>query len=89
MAHPVHLHRDVRSYLQDLDRDEEQRCYDTLKRCLPEDPFHARAGCDIQPIHGRKRRAFRLRVGDHRVTYVVREGTVLVVEAFHRGRGYR
>lgn len=89
MTFEVLLHRDVRKYLTALDRDEERRCYDALKRCLKDDPRTRRSGCDVKVLHGRGRRAYRLRVGDHRVVYVVAGDEVRVVEAFRRGRGYR
>ncbi len=86
MSYSVFLHPDVRKYLDSLPESERKRCYQTLKR-LSKGPFKPRSGCDIKKIAG-KEPFYRLRVGNHRFLYVVKDREVLVEEAFKRERGY-
>ena len=84
----VRLHPDVRSYLDELQGSDTERCEDSLKM-LGEDPYRSRPKCDIKKLKGKDKEMYRLRVGDHRFEYFVEEDKVWVVEAFRRGRGYR
>ena len=84
----VRLHPDVRSYLDDLQDSDTERCETSLKM-LAEDPYKKRAKCDIKKLKGKDRNMYRLRVGDHRFEYFVEDEKVWIVEAFRRGRGYR
>ncbi len=86
MRYSVFLHPDVEKYLDSLSESERKICYRTVKR-LSEDPFKSRSGCDIKKMAGKKP-FYRLRVGNHRFLYVLKEGEVLVEEAFKRGKGY-
>lgn len=83
----VRLHPETADYLDGLDVDGE-RCRAALER-LGDDPYRKRPRCDIRTLQGRDRTMYRLRVGDHRFEYFVEDDTVWVVDAFHRGRGYR
>ncbi len=87
MKHPVLLHPDAVKYLDSLSQKERRRIYQALKG-LGEDPYTGRSGCDIKRLRGKHKTAYRLRVGDHRLLYVVVEGEVLVEEAFRREKGY-
>jgi mRNA-degrading endonuclease RelE of RelBE toxin-antitoxin system len=87
MKHTVLLHPDAVKYLDSLTEKERARCYGGLK-CLEEDPYTPRPKCDVRKLRGERKTAYRLRVGDHRFTYVVKEDHVYVEEAFRRGRGY-
>ena len=86
MRYSVFLHPDVEKYLDSLSQRERKRCYKGLKK-LAEDPHRARSGCDIQKMRGKKT-FYRLRVGNNRLLYVVKDNEVLVEEAFRRGREY-
>jgi len=55
---------------------------------LKADPFTPRSGADILPVKGTKPQKYRLRVGDYRIIYSVREDIVEVIEMFPRGKGY-
>ncbi|MFW6305317.1 MAG: type II toxin-antitoxin system RelE family toxin [Candidatus Saliniplasma sp.] len=86
MSFSIFIHPDVEKYLDSIQNDERKRCYDSLKK-LSEEPFKPRSGCDIKKMSGEKT-FYRLRVGDHRFLYVVKDGEVLVEEAFKREKGY-
>ena len=86
MSFSVFLHPDVEKYLDSLEDNERKRCYETLKN-LSDDPFKPRSGCDIKKMSGEEI-FYRLRVGNHRFLYVVKEDEVLVEEAFKREKGY-
>ncbi len=86
MSYSVFLHPDVERYMDSLSERERKRCYQSLKR-LPEDPFKPRSGCDIRKMAGKKP-FYRLRVGNHRFVYVVKEREILVEEAFKREKEY-
>jgi len=86
MSYSVFLHPDVEKYLDSLSESEKKRCYNTLKK-LSEDPYKPRSGCDIKKMTGREP-FYRLRVGNHRFLYVIKEQEVLVEEAFKREKGY-
>lgn len=84
----VRLHPDVRSYLDDLQDSDTERCEDSLKN-LSEDPYRNRPKCDIKKLKGKEKKMYRLRVGNHRFEYFTEDDKVWIVEAFRRGRGYR
>ena len=86
MSFSVFLHPDVEKYLDSLEDNERKRCYETLKN-LSDDPFKPRSGCDIKKMSGEEI-FYRLRVGNHRFLYVVKEDEVLVEEAFKGEKGY-
>lgn len=86
MSYTVFLHPDVVGYLDSLSENEQERCYVGLKR-LSQDPYTSRSGCDIKKMSGKKD-FYRLRVGNHRFLYVIRENEVLVEEGFKREKGY-
>ncbi len=87
MSYSVFLHPDAIKYLDSVEDMEKRRCYDSLKR-LEEDPHIPRSGCDIKKLRGKKKTAYRLRIGDHRFLYVIKSKEVFVEEAFKRGKGY-
>lgn len=86
MSYAVFLHPDVVKYLDSLSHDEKRICYKSLKN-LSNDPYRSRSGCDIKKMSGKKE-FYRLRVGNHRFLYVIKESDVLVEEGFKRGKGY-
>jgi len=87
MSHKVLLHPDVMEYLDSLAEKERGRCYEGLK-CLEQNPSYPRPKCDIKKLRGKRKTAYRLRIGEHRFTYVIKEDCVFVEEAFRRGKGY-
>ncbi|MFQ6127385.1 MAG: type II toxin-antitoxin system RelE/ParE family toxin [Thermoplasmata archaeon] len=86
MSYSVFLHPDVEKYLDSLPKGERKRCYESLKR-LSDDPYKTRSGCDIKKMRGKKP-FYRLRLGNNRFLYVIKDDQVLVEEAFRRRRGY-
>jgi len=86
MSYSVFLHPDVEKYLDSLSGSERKRCYQTLKK-LSKDPLKPGSGRDIKKMAG-KESFYRLRVGNHRFLYVIRDTEVLVEEAFKRGKEY-
>lgn len=84
----VRLHPEVKSYLDELEEGDMERCKDSL-RMLEYDPFRSRPKCDLKKLRGRKRKIYRLRVGNHRFEYFVEDETIWIVDAFRRERGYR
>ena len=84
----VRLHPDVRSYLDELEDSDQDRCEESLKK-LSDEPFRSRPKCDIKKLKGRDKTMYRLRVGNHRFEYFVEEDKVWIAEAFKRERRYR
>lgn len=84
----VLLHPDVRAYLDSLEEDSRNRCYESLKQ-LAIDPVKKRSGCDIKKLAGKRVSIYRLRAGAHRFDYLVEGNEVLVEDGFTRGRGYK
>ncbi len=86
MSYSIFLHPDVEKYLDSLSDNQKKNCYDGLRK-LSTDPFKPRSGCDIKKMSGSKT-FYRLRVGNHRFLYVVKDNEILVEEAFKREKGY-
>ena len=42
----------------------------------------------VKKLRGKKKTAYRLRIGEHRFLYVIKSKDVYVEEAFRRGKGY-
>lgn len=55
---------------------------------LEDDPFRSRPMADIKRLKGPDRAYFRLRIGDHRVIYVVEGHRVLVAKILLRSKAY-
>jgi mRNA-degrading endonuclease RelE of RelBE toxin-antitoxin system len=87
MNYQILLHPDVTGYLDSLEDGERRRCYNSLKK-LGENPLLPRSGSDIKQLRGKRKIAYRLRVGDHRFLYVIKDRNVFVEEAFRRKKGY-
>ncbi len=82
----VRLHKRAVKFLESLDHNSKMRCRQAIDM-LAENPFVNRAGCDMKKLSGQKY-ACRLRAGSCRFIYVVEGGTVYIMEAFRRERGY-
>ena len=87
MTYSVLLHPDVIKYLDSLEDRERKKCYETLKH-LGENPYTSRPGCDIKKLMGKRKTVYRLRIGDHRFIYIIKNDKIFVEDAFRRGRGY-
>ena len=70
-----------------LQKQMQKRIRDALKE-LEIDPTQPRSGADIKPLKSTKPQKHRLRVGDHRIIYMIKGDTVYVIEVFRRSRGY-
>ncbi len=55
---------------------------------LEEDPFNTRSGADIKSLQQTVPKKYRLRIGELRIIYSIRNGKVLIIEVFRRGQGY-
>lgn len=84
----IKLHPTVVDFLDKLDTEERLRCIEALK-LLGEDPFKNRARCNIKKLKGKKKSLYRLRVGQNRFEYFVKENCIWVVSGFKREKGYR
>ena len=58
-------------------------------RVLENHPKLKRSGADIKKIRDANPEAYRLRIGDYRVIYIIEEGIVWITEIMHRQKGYR
>ena len=84
----IQLHPTAVDFLDKLDIEERLRCIEALK-LLGEDPFKNRARCNIKKLKGKKKSLYRLRVGQNRFEYFVKENCIWVVSGFKREKGYR
>lgn len=84
----IRLHPTVVDFLDRLNEEERGKCIEALK-LLREDPFRNRVRCNIKKLKGKKRYLYRLRVGQSRFEYFVRENCIWVVSGFRREKGYR
>ena len=56
---------------------------------LERDPFNSRSGADIKSLKDTDPPKHRMRIGEYRLIYYVDDCTVMLIEIFIRGRGYR
>jgi mRNA-degrading endonuclease RelE of RelBE toxin-antitoxin system len=61
-----------------------KRIKSTLKN-LENDPFQSRSGTDIKKLSHTSPIKYRLRVGNYRIIYTVKNETVRIIEVFRRG----
>jgi len=74
--------------LRKLPTNDRKRILDRLD-VLAADPLRARPRADIHPLGGEKVGKYRIRIGAYRAVYAVVGDQVVILEVFHRGRGYR
>ena len=55
---------------------------------LQNDPYTSRANCDIKDLKETKPKKYRLRVGNHRIIYVVNKKEVKIIDLLRRETGY-
>lgn len=84
----VFLSETARKQLRDLMVKTQTRIKDALRE-LEDDPFRPRPRADIKRLKGPDRDYFRLRIGDHRIIYVVEGHRVLVAKILHRSKAYK
>jgi len=70
-----------------LTQDDQKRIRQGLP-VLAEDPFTPRSGADIKSLQQTVPKKYRLRIGELRIIYSIRDEKVLIIEVFRRGQGY-
>ncbi len=55
---------------------------------LAEDPFTPRSGADIKSLKQTVPKKYRLRIGELRIIYSIRDEEIQIIEVFRRGQGY-
>lgn len=89
MSHRVRLDPEAADTLRTLAPNPKKRIRDAL-RTLAEDPRGISTDLDVEELttEASGPPAFRLRVGDWRVAFLVRDDAILVIRIFHRSDGY-
>jgi len=67
---------------------DDQKCVFQGLPVLAEDPFTPRSGADIKFLLPTVPKKYRLRIGELRIIYSIRDEKILVIEVFRRGKGY-
>lgn len=70
-----------------LSQDDQKRISQGLP-VLAEDPFTPRSGADIKFLLQTVPKKYRLRIGELRIIYSIRDEKILIIEVFRRGKGY-
>lgn len=84
MKYNVLLSDTARRQLKSLHAETQQR----IKRALSEDPYHSRPRADIKKLVGPKKEYYRLRIGNYRAIYVIKEKDILVAKILPRSKAY-
>ena len=86
MKFEIELSSRAYRFLKNIDKVVYNRIIKKLEG-LSEDPFPP----DAKSVTGRKEKAFRVRVGDHRILYVVyfNKETILILNVDKRPKAYR
>jgi len=87
MKYNVLLSDTARRQLKSLHAETQQRIKGALTE-LSEDPYHSRPRADIKKLVGPKREYYRLRIGNYRVIYVIKEKDILVAKILSRSKAY-
>jgi len=83
----VIVSRTFQKQFHSLQKQLQKRIRSALKE-LEINPNQPRSGADIKPLTNTRPQKHRLRVGDYRIIYMIKENTVYVIEVFRRSRGY-
>jgi mRNA-degrading endonuclease RelE of RelBE toxin-antitoxin system len=83
----VIVSRTFQKQFHSLQKQLQKRIRNALKESET-NPNQPRSGADIKPLISTKPQKHRLRVGDHRIIYMIEGNTVYVIEVFRRSRGY-
>lgn len=70
-----------------LSQDEQKRIRQGL-HVLEEDQLTPRSHADIKLLQQTLPKKYRLRIGELRIIYTIREEKILIIEVFRRGQGY-
>ena len=70
-----------------LSQDDQKRIRQGLP-VLAEDPFTPRSGADIKSLQQTVPKKYRLRIGELRIIYSIRDKKIQIIEVFRRGQGY-
>lgn len=89
MIFEIKVHPDAVKLLLDLNPETKERLKSGMKN-LEIDPFKSQPYADIKKLKGTKKRddLYRLRVGDYRVIYTVKNNAVFILEIIPREKGY-
>jgi len=87
MKYNVLLSDTARRQLKSLHVEMQQRIKRVLVE-LSEDPYHSRPKADIKKLVGPKIGYYRLRMGNYRAIYVIKEKDVLVAKILSRSKAY-
>jgi mRNA interferase RelE/StbE len=74
---------DAAADVRAIDRDTAMRIFDGIQR------FASTGSGDVTTLHGDLTGAFRLRLGDYRVLFSFRSGTMQIFGVRHRSEAYR
>jgi mRNA interferase RelE/StbE len=88
MNYEIRLHPKAASFLSKRNQATKEQLKSKIK-VLEKYPKIKRSGADIKRIRDANPEAYRLRIGDYRVIYVIEEGIVWITEIMHRQKGYR
>ena len=88
MSYEIRLHPKAASFLSKRNQATKEQLKSKIK-ILGNHPKLKRSGADIKKIRDANPEAYRLRIGDYRVIYVVEDGVVWITEIMHRQKGYR
>jgi mRNA-degrading endonuclease RelE of RelBE toxin-antitoxin system len=70
-----------------LSDDDQKRILQGLPS-LAKDPFTSRSGADIKLLQQTLPKKYRLRIGELRIIYSIRDKKIQIIEVFRRGQGY-
>ena len=85
--HSVVVSRTFQKQFHSLQKTLQERIKNALKE-LEINPTQPRSGADIKPLKKTNPLKYRLRVGEYRIIYIVKDDAVHVIEVFKRGKGY-
>jgi mRNA-degrading endonuclease RelE of RelBE toxin-antitoxin system len=89
MKYEIRIHsNNAEHILNRLDLEVKERLKDKI-RVLQDFPKVKRSGADIKKIRNAKPEAYRLRIGDYRVIYIVENNIVWITEIMQRGKDYQ
>ena len=84
----VVVSRTFQKQFHSLQKPLQERIKNALKE-LETNPIQPRSGADIKSLKKTVPPKYRLRVGEYRIIYMVKDDVVHVIEVFKRGKGYQ
>ena len=70
-----------------MDKNLQERVKTAIQK-LKENPYKSKARADIKPLIGTKPLKYRIRVGEYRIIYIIKNKTIKIIEIIKRGKGY-